>query len=373
MSDERLLDTFLDLVRIESPSGFEGATATYCARELETSGCHVWFDDSAKATGSDTGNLIAELPGTVPGVLAFSAHLDVVEPCRGIHPVITDGIIHSAGPTILGADDRAGIAAAIETVRRLAKDDRPRPTVRLIFTVQEEVGLNGAKYLSAEDAACNLCLVLDAEGSPGGIVIGAPTHYTFLAEFHGVASHAGVAPEKGVSAIAMAADAISTMPFGRLDARTTANVGSIKGGRATNVVAARCEITGECRSLDRERVEAVKAEMDAAMHAAAEKFGGRVDVSWKLEYEGFEFPTDSPEIALVSAAVRDVGLVPSTYLTGGGSDANVLAALGVPALALACGMTGVHGTDEQMAVADLQTMVCVCEAVAYRMADASPA
>lgn len=372
MSDERLLETFLDLVRIESPPGFEGVTATYCARELEAAGCRVWFDAAAEQTGSDTGNLIAELAGTAPGTLALSAHLDVVEPCRGIKPVIADGVIRSAGPTILGADDRAGLATAIETVRRFAENSRPHPTIRILFTVQEEVGLHGAKHLPPDDVACDLCLVLDAEGSPGGIVIGAPTHYTFVAAFFGVASHAGVAPERGVSAIAMAADAISAMEIGRLDARTTANVGSIKGGRATNVITARCDITGECRSLDRERVEAVKAAMDAAMRASAEKYGGSVDIDWNLEYEGFEFPEDSREIALVSAAIRDAGCEPSTYRTGGGSDANVLAQMGVPTIALACGMSGVHGTDEQIAVADLLALARICEAVAGRMAEAAP-
>jgi len=373
MSDERLLETFLDLVRIESPPGFEAATANYCARELEAAGCRVWFDESAEATASDTGNLIAELPGNVTGVLALSAHLDVVEPCRNIQPVVTDGVIHSAGPTILGADDRAGLAVAIETVRRVAERGGPRPTLRIIFTVQEEVGLHGAKFLRPDDIVCDLCLVLDAEGSPGGIVVGAPTHYTFAAEFHGRASHAGVAPEQGVSAITMAAHAISAMELGRLDDRTTANVGSIRGGRATNVVTARCDLTGECRSLDRDRVEAVRADMDAAMQASAERFGGSVEVHWHLEYEGFEFPTPCHEVDLVSAAMRDAGREPATYRTGGGSDANVFAAMGVPTLALACGMTGVHGTSEQITVADLCALAEICEAVVARMAEAAVA
>ncbi len=373
MSDERLLETFLDLVRIDSPPSFEAATATYCARELEAAGCRVWFDDSAEKTGSDTGNLIAELPGTVPGVLALSAHLDVVEPCRGIEPVITDGVIHSAGHTILGADDRAGLAAAIETIRRFAENDRPHPALRAIFTVQEEIGLHGAKRLHDSDIACDLCLVLDAAGTPGGIVTGAPTQYTFIANFEGVASHAGVAPEKGISAIRMAAEATCAMQLGRLDTRTTANVGTIHGGRATNVITARCEITGECRSLDRDRVESVKAEMDAIMHSAAEKAGGSVDIVWRLEYEGFEVAEDGPEVTLVSAAMRDVGFEPKTYLTGGGSDANVLAALGIPTVALACGMIGVHGEDEQIAVADLYSLTRICEAVASRMAEEASA
>lgn len=373
MSDKRLLETFLDLVRIDSPPGFEAATAAYCARALEAAGCRVWFDEASQPTGSDTGNLIAELPGTVPGVLALSAHLDVVEPCRGIRPTITDGVIHSVGPTILGADDRAGLAVAIETMRRAAAKDQPRPTIRAIFTVQEEVGLHGAKHLRAEDIACDLCLVLDAEGMPGGIVVGAPTHYTFAAEFCGRASHAGVAPEQGVSAITMAADAIASMELGRLDDRTTANIGSIRGGRATNVVAARCEVTGECRSLDRDRVESVRSAMDDAMRSSAERFGGSVEVTWHLEYEGFECSEECREIELVSAAMRDASRDPSTYRTGGGSDANVLAAMGVPTLALACGMAGVHGTNEQIAVADLQALTHICEAVVARMAEAGSA
>lgn len=368
MSNGRLLETFLDLVRIESPSGFEAAAADYCRRELETAGCRVWFDGAAEPTGSDTGNLIGELPGTVPGVLALSAHLDVVEPCRDIRPVITDGVIHSTGPTVLSADDRVGLAAAIETVRRVAERGEPHPTIRILFTVQEEVGLHGAKQLRATDVACDLCVVLDADGTPGGIVVGAPTHYTFCAEFHGRASHAGVAPEQGISAITMAANAIAAMELGRLDDHTTANVGSIRGGRATNVVTARCDITGECRSLDRDRVESVRSAMDEAMRVSAEKAGGTVDLAWHLEYEGFECSQDSQGIELVSAAIRDAGREPSTYRTGGGSDANVLAAMGVPTLALACGMTGVHGTDEQITVDDLQVLTRICEAVVRRMA-----
>lgn len=373
MSDERLLETFLELVRIESPSGFEADAANYCARELESAGCRVWFDEAGETTGSNTGNLIAELPGTAPGVLGLCAHLDVVEPCRDIRPVITEGVIHSAGATVLGADDRAGLAAAIETVRRLGEQGDAYPTVRVIFTVQEEVGLHGAKQLRPADAECDLCLVLDADGTPGGIVVGAPTHYTFCAEFHGRASHAGVAPEQGISAITMAASAISAMELGRLDEGTTANVGSIRGGRATNVVTARCDITGECRSLDRDRVEDVRAGMDAAMRASAENAGGSVEIAWHLEYEGFESPEDSPEGALVSAAIRDAGCEPGTYRTGGGSDANVLAAMGVPTLALACGMTGVHGTNEQIALTDLHALTRICEAVALRMAGATGA
>jgi len=373
VSDARLLETFLELVRIDSPPGYEARTARYCADALSAAGCEVTIDKSAETTGSDTGNLVALLPGTVPGTLALSAHLDVVEPCRNIEPVVTDGVIVSAGPTVLGADDRSGLAVAIEVVRRLAENDTPRPTIRVIFTVQEEVGLLGAKSLRAADASCSLCLVLDAEGTPGGIVTAAPTHYTFTAEFRGRACHAGVCPEQGVSAITVAADAISRMSLGRLDADTTANIGSIRGGTATNVVAGRCEVTGECRSLDPERVEAVRSAMHSAMQAAADAAGAEVDVVWKREYPGFMHAENSPEVTLVARACKRAGIEPRTYRTGGGSDANVLAAIGVPAVALACGMSGVHGTQEQIAVADLEALVRIVEQVAHLMAEEATA
>ncbi len=368
MSDPRLLDTFFDLVRIDSPSGAEAGVAAYCERALLATGCTVRYDDSAKLTGSDVGNLIAEFPGTTPGVLVLSAHMDTVEPCTGVEPRLVDGIVVSMGETILGADDKAGIAAAIEMVRRLAEQGGDYPTIRCIFTVQEEVGLRGAKELSAADVESDLCLVLDADGSPGGIVLGAPTHYTFSAEFLGRAAHAGVSPEKGISAISMASAAICSMELGRLDEVTTANVGSIAGGAATNVVTAKVTLTGECRSLERDKADAVRERMDAAMRAAAEAAGGTVDVRWTLEYEGFLLPDDSPAVALVAAACKDAGLTPKTFTTGGGSDANVIAALGVPTVALSCGMAGVHGTDEQITVADLDALCALVLAVARRMA-----
>lgn len=370
MNEQRLLDTFLELVRIDSPPGSEAAAAAYCREALEAAGCTVRFDDTTAETGSDTGNLIAELPGTAEGTLAISAHLDVVEPCRGIEPRIEDGVIVSAGETVLGGDDRAGLAVAIETVRHFAETGEPHPTLKLLFTVQEELGLVGAKAMAAEDAACDLCLVIDAAGAPGGIVTAAPTHYTFAAEFRGKAAHAGVQPEEGISAIGMAADAIAQMQLGRLDAETTANVGTIRGGTATNVVSALCEVTGECRSLSRERVESVKASMHEALVDAARKAGGSVEIVWKLEYESFRFAENDPRVQLVADAARDAGLEPGTHPTGGGSDANVLASKGVPALALACGMTGVHGTHEQLAVSDLVSVARLVEAVVARVAGA---
>lgn len=366
--DERLLSTFLDLVRIDSPSGEEGACARYCEGALTAVGCEVRYDDSSSITGSDIGNLIATLPGTGPGVLVLSAHLDCVEPCRGVEPVVRDGVIYSSGDTVLGSDDKAGLAAAIECVRRLKEEGGGYPAVRCVFTVQEEVGLTGAKALGGADVDADLCLVLDADGTPGGIVTAAPTHHTFTAAFEGRAAHAGVQPEAGISAIAMAAEAITHLGIGRIDEHTMANVGTIRGGTATNVMAASVDLTGECRSTDAERAEQVRADMDAAMRDAAARAGGRVEVVWTKEYEGFSLPEDSPAIALVAQGCRDAGVIPRTFATGGGSDANVIAATGTPTVALSCGMSGVHGTGESISVADLESLTEICVAIARRLA-----
>jgi tripeptide aminopeptidase len=365
----RVLDTFLELVRIDSPSGEEAACGRYIADALAAAGMSVRFDDTGAVTSSDSGNLIAEMPGTVPGMrVVLSSHLDTVEPGRGIVAVVQDGVVRSAGETVLGGDDKSGVAAIIEAMRRLA-DGREHADVVVIMTTGEELGLQGAKALDpgALDGA-GLALVLDAHGDPGGIVEGAPTQYTFIAEFVGKASHAGVEPEAGRSAIVMAAEAIAAMRIGRLDEMTTANIGTVTGGSATNVVSPRCTVTGECRSLDRSRAERVRDEMDAAMRAAAAAYGGSVDVRWTKEYDGFLFAPDDPLIRLAEDACRDAGATPRRFRTGGGSDGNIFSGNGVPTIVLSTGMADVHGTEESLRVSDLECVTDIVEAVLRRAA-----
>lgn len=372
-STDRALALFLDLVRIDSPSQREGDVAAYCIRELESLGFDVRVDDSARVTGSNTGNVIATLPGsrTDAPILVLSAHMDCVQPCEGVEPVVEAGIVRSAGETVLGGDDKVGVAAILETARRLIESGAKRPALRVVLTVAEETGLVGAKALDPADATGDACLVLDADGEPGGIIISAPTHYTFSATFIGKASHAGVAPEQGRSAIAMASHAVCAMQLGRLDDKTTANIGSLVGNGATNVVPARAVMTGECRSRDAERVEQVRAVMDAAIKQAAVDGGGEVEIVWQREYAGFDFGEDSPLVRLAIDACHDAGLKPRLESTGGGSDGNIFSAAGVPTLVLSCGMNGVHGTDESIAIDDLRSLVALVEAFARRMTGAS--
>ncbi|MHB1017608.1 MAG: M20/M25/M40 family metallo-hydrolase [Coriobacteriia bacterium] len=361
----RVLDTFLDLVRISSPTGRESGVAAYVGAALREAGCEVRFDETQELTGADCGNLIASLRGTLEGdVLAFSAHMDCVQPCEGVEPVVADAIVRSAGDTILGGDDKVGLAAIIEAVRRLSGQGGEHRSLKLLLTVSEEEGLLGAKALSTDDASAALCLVLDADGPVGGIVVGAPSHHTFSATFNGRAAHAGVEPEKGVSAITMAADAISRMNLGRLDEHTTANIGSIAGGSATNVVAPSCSLTGECRSLDAARAIAVRDAMDSAMREAAADAGGTVTLEWDHAYTAFTVPVDSPEVRSVMRACEAIGVSARTYTTGGGSDANVFAAHGIPTLVLGTGMTNVHSTDELLEVAQLERLADLLVAIA---------
>ncbi len=365
----RVLGTFLEAIRIDSPAGEEARFAAWCADRLRAVGCSVRIDETGPASGSDSGNLIAELPGALPGtVVVLCAHMDTVQPGRGITPVVEGGIVRSSGDTVLGADDKAGIAAILEALQRVAEQGIETAPVRVLLTTGEELGLQGAKAISPDDCTGDVCLVLDAHEPVGGIVGAAPTQYTFDAVFTGVPAHAGVEPEKGRSALIMAAKAVCGMRLGRLDDATTSNVGEIRGGGATNIITASCTMRGECRSLDPAMAEAVREEMDAEMQAAAREGGGSVEVRWSKEYEGFRYAADDPRILLVADACRDIGVVPHVFETGGGSDANVLTAKGLPSIVLSCGMTDVHSCGESIAVADLTALSDLLVAVLRRAA-----
>lgn len=374
MNPSRIFGSFVEMARIESPSRHEAAMAAHCTRRLEELGFSVRTDASAEKTGSDTGNVVAHLAGTVPGRIAFSAHMDTVEPCAGIEPRVVveelDGeereVIRSAGDTILSSDDKAGIAAIFEALACVVEQDRPRPDITVVLTTCEEVGLLGAAGLDDDvfdPAQKTPCFVLDADGAPGTIVSAAPFHYLLKATFRGKAAHAGVAPEAGASAIEMAARAIASMPLGRIDECTTANIGTLAGGSAMNVVAAECELVGECRSLHEDRVEAQRASMTRAMEEAASALGGTVDVAWTLDYPAILLSEDEEIVARLKAAAAAAGLPVRLASTGGGADANVLVTKGADAVTLGIGMANFHTCDECIKVEDLQNAARFVEAI----------
>lgn len=338
--------------------------AARCAEELRSLGFSVRFDDSAAHTGSDTGNLIAYAEGTRPGHIVLSAHMDTVQPCVGIEPVVVDGVLCSAGDTILSADDKAGIAAILEGLRRTIESDAPRPDITVVFTTCEELSLLGVGALAADAMPSGApCYVLDADGAPGTVIVGSPGHYTLHASFTGRAAHAGVEPEAGVSAILMAAAALDSMPIGRIDEVTTANIGLIEGGREVNIVADACAIAGECRSLYRDRADAQRDAMTEAIEKAAARFGGTVDVEWRVDYDAVLYEEDNELVQGIARAARAAGLEPRFLYSGGGADANVLVSRGVRAVTLGVGMTNFHSVDEHITVADLEDSARLVEAL----------
>ncbi|MCD8199545.1 MAG: M20/M25/M40 family metallo-hydrolase [Coriobacteriaceae bacterium] len=372
MDAQRLLDTFLELVTIDSPSGHEAGVADYCTHILRDElGCTVTVDDAGELMGSDTGNLCAVFGGSSadsPEII-LTAHMDSVMPCLGIKPQISDGVIRSDGSTVLGSDDKVGIAAILEALRCLKEEGGDHAQVCVVLTIQEEVGCCGAKAFEFTRSQEGVpCYVLDMDGTPGAAVTAAPFHYQLRATFTGRPAHAGVEPEKGISAIEAASQAIVLMRqrgcLGRIGEDETANIGTIEGGTADNVVPAECRLVGECRAFEREAVETIVDSMQACLQEAADAYGARLEVDWDNEFSGFSLDDTSPAVELFSRAVTSLGLTPTFQTSTGCSDANVFFESGPEPLVLATGMTDFHSTSESLKVADLETMTRIVLALA---------
>jgi tripeptide aminopeptidase len=360
--DQRMLDRFVRLCEISSPTGEERAAADAVLEELRDLGVEVEEDGSAGPARAAAGNLIARAPGTGEGWLSFFSHLDTVPHEGPIEVSAEDGVFRSVGDTILGADNKAAVTILIELAARHASDPPP-VGLELIFTVAEEDGLRGAKELDVSRLRAPFGFVLDHATPIGEVIVAAPTHKRLIASFTGHEAHAGINPEDGTSAIAAAAAAVAGMKLGRLDEETTANVGMIEGGTASNVVAGHCRILGEARSVDGERAAAVIGKMvDACTWAAGEQ-GCDVDAQVIEMFRGYRVDPKAAPIRVASEALRRVGHEPALVHTGGGSDANALVASGYEAVLLANGTEANHTPDELVTSAAIVEMLAVCEAV----------
>jgi tripeptide aminopeptidase len=343
---ERLLATLLDLVRIPSPSSQEERVAEAIAQRLRSWGLQPRRDA--------IGNLWARLEGEGEP-LVLTAHMDTVGPAVQINPVLRDGVIYSDGTTILGADDKAGIAIILEVLAVLRERGLRHRPIEVLFTVQEETGLHGAKQFDLSQLEAKMCLGLDSGGDPGTIIVSAPAQDSLRAAIHGRSAHAGVNPEAGINAIRVAAEAIVAMPLGRIDAETTANIGIISGGSATNIVPDLVTLRGEARSRNAAKLEAQTRAMVAALERAAQAHGAKAEIEVRREYEAYHLDGDSPIFALVSAAMRSLNIEPRPIPTGGGSDANVFNAAGLATVQLSAGMAEVHTPQEHVALEDMVT------------------
>lgn len=355
INEKRLLERFLNYVQIDSPTKYEREFAEYIMKEMEKMGLEVHMDDAGEKVGSNSGNVIGRLKGNTDGeTILFSAHMDTVSPGKGIKPVIKNGVIYSDGTTVLGGDDKAGIAAILEAIETVIEKDIPHGDIEVAFSIYEEGGLYGAKNLDYTKLKAKKGFVLDSGGNPGEIIIQGPAQNKIYAKFIGKEAHAGVAPENGISAIQMAAEAISNMKLLRIDEETTANIGVISGGEATNIVTKEVKIQGEARSLSDEKLQAQTEHMVKCCEEAAQKFGGRVEVEVDHSYGAFKVEEDAEIVQKVKEACRNIGLEPYTTSSGGGSDTNILNANGIVAVNLGIGERKPHTVEEHIHIKDLE-------------------
>ncbi|MGD8170376.1 M20/M25/M40 family metallo-hydrolase [Vibrio sp. TRT 21S02] len=352
VNQERLVEHFIQLVKIDSESRNEKQIAETLAEQLGEMGFTV-HKLPVPEDVSNGFNVYARLEGKLDDSIVFSCHMDTVTPGIGIEPIIEDGIIRSKGDTILGGDDKSGIAAVMEAVRCIQAENKEHKTIEIAFTVHEEGGLFGSLHFDMNYIQSDKAIVLDTGGPIGTIVNSAPGQQKIVANIKGRPAHAGLAPEEGISAIQVAADAITQMKLLRIDEETTANIGVVRGGQATNIVMPALEIVAEARSLNADKLDQQVAHMIETFQATAEKHGAEVEIESSRAYNAFVIADDHPHILAIKSSFEAVGLEPFTKRTGGGSDANNFNEKGLTTVNLSTGMAKVHTTEEHIAVSDM--------------------
>ena len=377
----RLVDEFLDLVRVSSPSKREGQVAKRLRGILERMGATVEVDDAGDKVGGDVGNMLAKFPGSAPGVAPFllCGHMDTVEPCERVTPVVAGDVIRTDGTSVLGGDDKAGIVAILEAVRVLRETRIPHGPIDILLTICEELGLVGAKHFDVGRLRARRGLVLDCDGV-WQLITRAPAANRMQFTVHGLEAHAGIAPEQGLSAIKVAGEAIAAMRLGRVDAETTANIGRIEGGLAANIIPNRVQLRAEARSLSEAGLEGQTRHMTECFERAAARHSvtvegrehaARVEARIDRDYDALSVADAAPIVRLVARASERLGAPFRTRATGGGSDANVFAGRGVEVANLACGMREIHTVREWVDVKDmLSTASLLVEAVRLHVEEA---
>jgi tripeptide aminopeptidase len=353
-----VLDLFTELAAIPSPPGEERAVADAVTRYLRDLGLAVDEDGAGAEVGSTMGNIFAAVEPVAEGTPIFlCAHLDTVPPAGPIEPVVDEGLVRNAGGTILGADNKSAVAAMLDATRRVLAENRPHAGIELLFTPKEEVGLLGAAAFDHTRLRARVGYVYDQAAPIGDVILGAPHSQSMEVRFHGRAAHSGMYPEEGRSAIAAAARAISDLRLGRIDEETTANVGTIQGGTAGNIVPEWCTFLAEARSHDERKLADVVQEMLDAIAFAAGLEDCEVETEVHKSYRGYRFRRDDNVVRLAHAALERAGYTPSYGLSGGAADANVFNERGLQCLNLANGMQDIHTPAERIAVEDLEGMV----------------
>jgi tripeptide aminopeptidase len=370
-----VVDLFTELAAIPSPPGSEREVADRVAAYLQDLGLEVSEDDAGDRIDANAGNLLVRLAPSIANggtPIFLCAHLDTVQPSGPLEPVVENGVIRNAGGTILGADNKAAVAAMLEAVRLMLSENRPHAGIELLFTPKEEVGLQGAKAFDADRLEAGVGFVFDHAAPIGEVMLGAPYARALEVTMRGRAAHAGMAPEEGRSAIAAAARAITDFRLGRLDDETTANVGLIQGGTAKNIVPDGCSFSIDVRSHDERKLADLVQEMLETITFAAALEQCEAETTVDESYRGYRFARGDLPVRMACAALEREGFEPRLALGGGGADANVFNERGRPCVNLANGMTAIHTPDEHIAVADLERMVDVTLALVEVARAASP-
>jgi tripeptide aminopeptidase len=350
----RLHNTFETLCRLESPTGRERPVADWLTRELQGMGLQVEEDDAGAELGSDCGNLFVQIPGRSDRQLLLCAHMDTVPLSAPVEPVLRDGGWENAGEGILGADNKAAVAALVETARRLTSGAPAEVGVELLFTIAEETGLNGARWFDVSRLRSEFGYVFDHASPLGEIILASPNLVSLVADIRGRAAHAGLHPEKGSSAIIAAARALAQIPHGRLDPETTVNVGTIAGGTATNVVAERCRLELEVRAIDPGRGEEVLTAVIDALQDGVDACACDLDVTSEKLFTGYRLRPAEPAIELAGRALSAIGYRSEMISSGGGSDANAFRAAGFACVNLANGTERAHEPTERVSAQALE-------------------
>lgn len=357
LNQERMTELFIQLVQIDSGSENEAEICAFVAEKLRQLGAEsVQIDDASKQLGGTGGNVFARFKGTVDAPpLLLNAHLDTVSPTKGIQIVRTKDEIKTDGRTILGADDKAGVAIILEVLQTIKERNLPHPPLEVVFSIREEKGLLGARAFDARQLKARYGLVVDGREIPTDLFIQSPTHWKFEAVFHGRAAHAGAEPEKGRNAIQMAAKAIAQMEWGRLDEETTANIGTIEGGQAMNIVPEKVKLVGEFRGFDAKRVEALANRWREICEQVAKAHEGRVEVTLAKTFDAVRVPPNAPIVQAAVAALKELGIEAKLTRTGGGSDANIFSTHGIQCLLFPTGAEAIHTPQERLILPNFYT------------------
>ncbi len=355
INQDRMVQTFLELVSIDSPSKRERLMADRLTQSLREIGLDVLEDEAGSQIGGNCGNLFAtwKTGDDLPPLL-FCAHMDTVQPAKGKRAVLDpDGTIHSAGDTVLGADDLSAITAILEAIRTIKESGKQHRNIELLFSVSEETYCVGASAFDFSLVTAKEGYVLDYEGAQGQAAIAAPSILHFKAELFGKASHAGFAPEQGINAISAAVNAVSKIQTGRIAEGLTMNIGKINGGLLTNIVPEYCVVEGEIRSVDHQTALALAERVQGTFQSASDAFRAKLSFSCECLVRAYSVSESSSVVQRYFNVCRKRGYPTECVQTLGGSDNNVLAAHGIPGIVVASAMHACHSCSEYTTVEEL--------------------